>query len=91
MVNSHMACGIVKDDLMVPVGRTGTLPAWARGAQEMDFTMSIGIMIVVGSEVDESPLDGWVRARRGGRAVTATQGEQRTPDSTGAAGPRRAS
>jgi len=57
-----MACGLVKDDLMVPVGRTGTLPAWARGAQEMDFTMSMrGMVIVVGSEVvDESPLDGWV-------------------------------
>jgi hypothetical protein len=57
-----MACGIVKDDLMVPVGRTGTLPAWARGAQEKDFTMSMrGMVIVAGSEVvDESPLDGWV-------------------------------
>ncbi|HKR51278.1 MAG TPA: TfoX/Sxy family protein, partial [Pseudonocardiaceae bacterium] len=38
IVNTHMACGIVKDDLMVRVGKDGHVAALARGAHVMDFT-----------------------------------------------------
>ena len=38
MVNTHMACGIVKDDLMVRVGKAGHDAALAAGAGEMSFT-----------------------------------------------------
>ena len=63
MVNTHMACGIVKDDLMLRVGKDGHVAALARGAQEMDFTgrPMRGMVIVPGSQVvDESALDAWV-------------------------------
>ena len=63
MVNTHMACGIVKDDLMVRVGKDGHEAALARGAREMDFTgrPMRGMVIVPGSQlVDESGLDPWV-------------------------------
>lgn len=63
MVNTHMACGIVKDDLMVRVGKDGHVAALARGAQETDFTgrPMRGMVIVPGSQVvDESALDPWV-------------------------------
>jgi hypothetical protein len=58
-----MACGIVKDDLMVRVGKDGHVAALARGAKEMDFTgrPMRGMVIVPGSQViDESALDGWL-------------------------------
>ena len=38
MVNTHMACGIVKDDPMVRVGKDNHAAALAREAQEMHFT-----------------------------------------------------
>ena len=38
MVNTHMACGIVKDDLMVRVGKDNHDAAINAGAAEMDFT-----------------------------------------------------
>lgn len=38
MVNTHMACGVVKDDLMVKVGRERHDEAIALGAEEMMFT-----------------------------------------------------
>ena len=63
MVNTHVACGIVKDDFMVRVGKDGHVAALAQGAQEMDFTgrPMRGMVIVPGSQVvDESALDGWV-------------------------------
>lgn len=63
MVNTHMACGIVKDDLMVRVGKDGHVAALARGAKEMDFTgrPMRGMVIVPGSQVvDAYALDGWV-------------------------------
>lgn len=78
IVNTHMACGIVKDDLMVRVGKDGHVAALARGAHVMDFTRRPmrGTAIVSESQVvDESALDEG-RDRRGVRAVTATQGEQ---------------
>jgi len=63
MVNTHMACGIVKDDLMVRVGKAGHDAALARGAHEMDFTgrPMRGMVIVPGSDVrDDSALGPWV-------------------------------
>src|SRR5262245_52604200 len=38
MVNTHMACGVVRDDLMLRVGKDNHDAALARGAQEMAFT-----------------------------------------------------
>ena len=38
MVNTHMACGMVGNDLMVRVGPDGHEAARARGATEMEFT-----------------------------------------------------
>jgi TfoX/Sxy family transcriptional regulator of competence genes len=38
MVNTHMACGIIGDELMVRVGKDGNDAAIAAGAREMDFT-----------------------------------------------------
>jgi len=38
MVNTHMACGIVGDDLMVRVGKDNHDAAVNAGATEMDFT-----------------------------------------------------
>ena len=63
MVNTHMACGMVQDDLMVRVGKGGHEAALARGAQEMDFTGRPirGMVIVPGADCqDESTLDSWV-------------------------------
>ena len=37
-LTTRMASGIVKDDLMVRVGKDGHVAALARGAEEMDFT-----------------------------------------------------
>jgi hypothetical protein len=65
IVNTHMACGIVKDDLMVRVGKDGHVAALARGAHVMDFTgrPMRGMVIVSGSQVvDESALDEWSRS-----------------------------
>ena len=72
MVNTHMACGIVKDDLMARTGKAGYDAALARCAREMDFTGRPvrGMVMVRGFDVrDESaprPLD---HARRGVRPV----------------------
>ena len=63
MVNSHMACGIIKDDLLVRVGKDGHDAALARGAREMDFTgrpMRGMVIVPAGQVVDESALDDWV-------------------------------
>jgi TfoX/Sxy family transcriptional regulator of competence genes len=63
MVNTHMACGIVKDDLMLRVGKAGHDAALERGAHEMDFTgrPMRGMVIVAGSDVrDDLKLDPWV-------------------------------
>jgi len=38
MVNTHMACGMIGDDLMVRVGPDGHDDALGRGATEMQFT-----------------------------------------------------
>lgn len=73
LVNTHMACGIVHDDLMVRVGKDGQEAALRRGAQEMDFTgRPMRGMVVVPSALvaDEAGLDPWI-----GLAVEFAQSE----------------
>jgi len=63
MVNSHMACGIVKDDLMVRVGKDNHDAAISAGAMEMDFTgrPMRGMVIVPADRLrDRSDLEQWV-------------------------------
>jgi TfoX/Sxy family transcriptional regulator of competence genes len=62
MVNTHMACGIVGDDLMVRVGKERHDDALARGAREMDFTgrPMRGLVIVPGDGLDDDQLSAWV-------------------------------
>jgi TfoX/Sxy family transcriptional regulator of competence genes len=63
MVNTHMACGIVKNDLMVRVGKENHESALERGAQPMNMTGRTmpGTMIVVAAKVsDDVNLQAWV-------------------------------
>ena len=63
MVDDHMACGMIGDDLMVRVGPDGHVDALARGAREMDFTgrQMRGFVVVAGADlVDDDALDRWV-------------------------------
>ena len=63
MVNTHMACGIIKEDLMVRVGKDGHDAALARGAREMAFTgrPMRSMVIVPGLQVgDDQGLEPWV-------------------------------
>jgi TfoX/Sxy family transcriptional regulator of competence genes len=62
MVNTHMACGILGDDLMVRVGKANHDAALARGAREMDFTgrPMRGLVVVPGEALDDEPLAGWL-------------------------------
>ena len=63
MVNTHMACGSMGDDLMVRVGKDNHDHAMARGAQEMEFTgrPMRGLVVLPGSMlVTEEALAEWV-------------------------------
>jgi TfoX/Sxy family transcriptional regulator of competence genes len=63
MVNTHMACGIIGNDLMVRVGPDGHDAAIKRGAREMDFTgRPMRAMVVVdGSDLkSDKNLQSWV-------------------------------
>jgi len=63
MVNTHMACGSMGDDLMVRVGKDNHDRAISRGAQEMEFTgrPMRGLVVVAGSMlVSEEDLAEWV-------------------------------
>lgn len=62
MVNTHMACGIIGDDLMVRVGREDHDDAIGRGAREMDFTgrPMRGLVVVPGEGLDDDVLASWV-------------------------------
>jgi TfoX/Sxy family transcriptional regulator of competence genes len=62
MVNTHMACGILGDDLMVRVGTDLHEQAIADGAREMDFTHRPmrGMVMVDGDLLDDDVLDRWV-------------------------------
>ena len=76
MVNTHMACGIIGDDLMVRVGKQGHDAAIARGAREMDFTgrPMRGLVVVDGEGLDDASLTAWVDS-----AVTFAQSEKAKP------------
>jgi TfoX/Sxy family transcriptional regulator of competence genes len=63
MVNTHMACGIVKDDLMLRLGEDKVAEAQVRGAKPMEMTgrPMKGMVIVAASEVAaEARLGQWV-------------------------------
>ncbi|MEO8105797.1 MAG: TfoX/Sxy family protein [Actinomycetes bacterium] len=63
MVNSHMACGVMGDELMVRVGADGQEAALAKGAREMDFTGKAMRGFVIagrGLVADDSHLQEWV-------------------------------
>lgn len=62
MVNTHMACGIIHDDLLVRVGVAGHDAAIARGAREMDFTgrPMRSMVLVPGEDLDDDVLAEWV-------------------------------
>lgn len=62
MVNTHMACGLMKDGMMIRVGKAGHAAALAKGAQEMGFTgrPMTGMVLVPGEACDESTVDAWV-------------------------------
>lgn len=62
MVHTHMACGIVGNDLMVRVGTAGHEAALERGAREMDFTgrPMRGLVLVPAQQVaDDAALVEW--------------------------------
>jgi TfoX/Sxy family transcriptional regulator of competence genes len=65
MVNTHMACGIIGDELMVRVGKAGNDAALAAGAREMDFTgkTMAGFVIAGGPLIAaDDDLRRWVTA-----------------------------
>ena len=73
MVNTHMACGVVGDDLMVRVGAENYDDALSRGADEMDFTgrpMRGMVMVRAGNLNTDEALDTWVE-----RGVSYAQSE----------------
>ena len=73
MVNAHMACGLVGDDLMVRVGADGYDDALSRGADDMDFTgrpMRCTVMVRAAQITTEVALDDGVE-----RAVLFAQSE----------------
>ena len=63
MVNTHMACGVMGDELMVRVGADGQVAALAKGAREMDFTgRTMGGFVIAGQGLlgDDAHLQEWV-------------------------------
>jgi TfoX/Sxy family transcriptional regulator of competence genes len=63
MVNTHMACGITRDVLMVRVGKEGYDDALALGAAPMTMgerTMSGMVMVDAGRTTDPRVLQEWV-------------------------------
>lgn len=64
MVNTHMACGLIKDDLMVRVGPEGYDAALRRGAREMTVfsgrPMRGMVLVPGGMLADDAELRDWV-------------------------------
>ena len=63
MVNTHMACGVIHDDLLVRVGKENYEDARARGGEEMNFTgRPMRSMVVMPRDAlaSGSTLDDWV-------------------------------
>lgn len=62
MVNTHMACGLMSEGLMVRVGKEGYDAALQRGARAMKMgerTMA-GMVVIPGDELDDAALSRWV-------------------------------
>ena len=77
MVNTHMACGMVGNDLMVRVGPDGHDDARARGATEMEFTgrpMRGMVIVPAALLATEDALDSWVE-----QAVTHARAQPPKP------------
>lgn len=63
MVNTHMACGLMSEGLMVRVGKPHYDAALERGAQEMLFTgrpMRGMVLVPPALVADDAGLAGWV-------------------------------
>jgi TfoX/Sxy family transcriptional regulator of competence genes len=63
MVNTHMACGVMHDDLLVRVGKENYEDALSRGGQVMDFTgrpMRSMVMVPGDSLTSGTTLVDWV-------------------------------
>ncbi len=64
LVGGNMACGIVRDELMVRTGSAGYAHALARPhARPMDFTgrQMTGMVMVGADGLDDDSLDAWVQ------------------------------
>jgi TfoX/Sxy family transcriptional regulator of competence genes len=62
LVNTHMACGVMGEDLMVRVGKQAHDDAIANGAREMTKTgrPMRGLVVVPGPALDGDSLTGWL-------------------------------
>ncbi len=63
MVNTHLACGVIHDDLLVRVGKENFEDAIGRGGRVFDFTgrpMRSIVMVPGDSLISGSTLDGWI-------------------------------
>ena len=62
LVNTHMACGVMGEDLMVRVGKEAHDEAIAKGAREMDKTgrPMRGLVVVPGPTLDADSLASWL-------------------------------
>ena len=62
MVNTHMAAGIVGDDLLARVGAEGYAAALSRGAEEMRMggRAMRGFVRVAGDRLDDEALREWL-------------------------------
>lgn len=62
LVNTHMACGVMGDDLMVRVGKQAHDDAIAAGAMEMTKTgrPMRGLVVVPAAKLDEESLAAWL-------------------------------
>jgi len=62
LVNTHMACGVMGEDLMVRVGKQAHDEAIASGAREMTKTgrPMRGLVVVPGPTLDDGTLAAWL-------------------------------
>lgn len=62
LVNTHMACGVMGEDLMVRVGKQAHDEAISRGAREMEKTgrPMRGLVVVSGPALSEDGLAAWL-------------------------------
>jgi TfoX/Sxy family transcriptional regulator of competence genes len=63
MVNTHMACGVIKSDLMVRVGKPNHEDALSRGAREMEMggRAMPGMVIVPADRLhDQEVFESWM-------------------------------